>query len=195
MLMAHRSRWPDDRVARELEAYFAEQAFERWPTYRTFVRDCRKRLHEARRTEPLGAGARGCTHPAPRRHAPQRRSAPRRSARAHARAPSGALPDDVLVATARATRNPRIGQTHRGRRALGPRTAHAPSPRTRWTDDLIEQELRRATAGTTDWPTRAAFDAAGTRGLRRAIYEGRGSEYWAERVGLVMARRSRRRVI
>jgi hypothetical protein len=139
----------------------------------------------ARRTEALGPGARRRTHPAPRRHAPQRRPAALRPACAHARTPSGALRDDALVATARAAES-RIGQTHRRRRSLGPRTAHAPSPHTRWTDGLIEQGLRRITAGARIWPTRAMLQAAGTRGLRRAISERHGAEYWAQRLGLAM---------
>lgn len=39
--------WSESRVARELEAWFANRAFDRWPTYRTFVRDRHKRLHAA----------------------------------------------------------------------------------------------------------------------------------------------------
>ena len=29
--------WGEARVARELEAWFAERGFDVWPTYRTFV--------------------------------------------------------------------------------------------------------------------------------------------------------------
>ena len=36
--------WDDERIARELEAWFAARAFERWPTYRTFTGDGRSRL-------------------------------------------------------------------------------------------------------------------------------------------------------
>jgi len=39
------SRWTEERVARELEAWFARRCFDVWPTYRTFVRDGHKRLH------------------------------------------------------------------------------------------------------------------------------------------------------
>lgn len=37
--------WGEERVALELEAWFAERGFDVWPTYRTFVRDGRKCLH------------------------------------------------------------------------------------------------------------------------------------------------------
>jgi len=42
---AQRRAWSEQRVARELEAWFAERGFDVWPTCRTFVRDGRKRLH------------------------------------------------------------------------------------------------------------------------------------------------------
>jgi len=40
-------RWSQDRVARELEAWFATRCFEQWAPYSAFVRDRRKRLHAA----------------------------------------------------------------------------------------------------------------------------------------------------
>ena len=42
-----RSRWTEKRIARDLEAWFAQRAFERWPTYRTFVDDGRRPLYQA----------------------------------------------------------------------------------------------------------------------------------------------------
>jgi len=39
--------WTEEAVARELEAWFAERAFDCWPSYRTFVREGRKGLNQA----------------------------------------------------------------------------------------------------------------------------------------------------
>lgn len=56
----------------------------------------------------------------------------------------------------------------------------APQP-ARWTDALIEAELRRVCAGATRWPS---LQAAGATGMLRAVYRGHGSRWWAERLGL-----------
>ena len=57
-------------------------------------------------------------------------------------------------------------------------------PRPRWTDDLIEAELRRLFAAHERWPIQAQFHAAGATGLLRAIYSGHGSRWWAKRIGV-----------
>ena len=59
-----------------------------------------------------------------------------------------------------------------------------PPPPARWTDELIEAELRRICRGAMRWPSRAEFEAAGAIGLLRAVYAGHGSRWWAERLGL-----------
>ena len=59
----------------------------------------------------------------------------------------------------------------------------APQP-ARWADALIEAELRRVCAGSTRWPTRAEFARARATGVLRAVYAGRGSRWWANRLGL-----------
>lgn len=41
----HRKAWTEERVARELETWFARRAFEAWPAYREFRADGRKRLY------------------------------------------------------------------------------------------------------------------------------------------------------
>ena len=70
----------------------------------------------------------------------------------------------------------------------------APQP-ARWTDELIEAELRRVCAGSTQWPSRAEFERAGATGVLRAVYRGHGSRWWANRLGLstesLRARRSK----
>jgi len=72
------------------------------------------------------------------------------------------------------------GGTVRWARELG----MAPARETRWSDERIECELRTLCAGTTRWPTRAEFTEAGRDGLLRAVYSGRGSRWWAARLGL-----------
>ena len=175
-------------MARELEAWFAQRAFEEWPTYATFSRDRRKRLHAAlmrtggpqRWAQELGVALR--PHP-----------------------PGGGLRDDEVLPALRAVlrehrpeRFPTIAwfERHgpRGLAAAIRRTggsAHwaallnmPPPPQTHWTDELIESELRRVCAGATRWPSRAEFEAAGAASLLRAVYAGRGSRWWAERLGL-----------
>lgn len=180
--------WSEDRVARELEAWFAQRAFEERPTYATFVRDGRKRLHAAlmrtggpqRWAQELGVLLR--EHP-----------------------PGGGLRDDEVLPTLRSLlgkhrpqRFPTISwfERHgpRGLAAAIRRTggiAHwaavlnmPPPPGTHWTDELIESELRRVCADATRWPSRADFEAAGAASLLRGVYAGRGSRWWAQRLGL-----------
>ena len=181
-------RWNEDRVARELESWFAQRAFDEWPTYATFVRDGRKRLHAAlmrsggpqRWSQDLGVVLR--EHP-----------------------PGGGLRDDEVLPALRAllrehrltrfpptrwlTRHGPRGLTEALKRTGG--AAHwaavlnvPPPPRVRWTDELIEAELRRVCAGATQWPSRAAFEAADGAAVLRAVYSGRGSRWWAQRLGL-----------
>jgi len=65
------------------------------------------------------------------------------------------------------------------------RELNVPPPQpARWTDDLIEAELRRVCAGMTRWPTQAEFQTARATGLRRAAYAGYGSRWWARQLGL-----------
>lgn len=64
------------------------------------------------------------------------------------------------------------------------RLSMPPPKPARWTDDLIEAELRRLFAAHERWPTQAQFQAVGATGLRRAVYAGHGSRWWAERIGL-----------
>jgi hypothetical protein len=59
----------------------------------------------------------------------------------------------------------------------------APQP-ARWTDELIEAELRRVCAGKTHWPSRAEFVRTGATGVLRAVYAGRGSRWWADKLGV-----------
>lgn len=73
-----------------------------------------------------------------------------------------------------------------------------PSPVSRrWTDALIEAELRRVCVGARRWPSRAEFRAAGATGVLKVVYKGRGSRLWAQRLGLsttgLRPRRSGRR--
>lgn len=190
--------WDDDRVARELEAWFARRAFERWPTYRTFVRDGRKVLYGAviasggpeRWALELGvpyiphrSGA-GLTHD-------ETHAVLRQLLREHhpGRFPTLAWlkrhgPPGLAAAV-----------TRTGGAAHWAAVLHMPPPPpARWTDELIEAELRRICRDATCWPSRADFEAAGATGLLRAVYTGRGSRWWAQRLGLVTdGLRARRR--
>ena len=73
-----------------------------------------------------------------------------------------------------------------------------PPPPARWTDELIEAELRRICRDATRWPSRAEFQAAGATGLLLAVYAGHGSRWWARRLGVstegLRARRRQRAV-
>lgn len=180
--------WNESRVARELEAWFAHRAFDRWPTYRTFARDGHKRLHAAvvrtggaeRWAAELGVPVRS----RPRGAAlsdDEAGDALRQLLRAHrpARFPTAAWlkhhgPPGLAAAVRRT-----------GGGAHWARVLNIPAPHpARWTDELIEAELRRVCAHTGGWPTRAEFEAARATGVRRAVYAGHGSRWWAERLGL-----------
>lgn len=181
-------RWTEQRVARELEAWFAQRCFDEWPTYRTFVKDGRKTLHAA--LMRYGGAQRWALElgvPVPDR----RQVAP--------------LRDDEVLAALRQVLAEHPQQrfpSHDWLMAHGPRglaaavrrtggVAHwalvlgmpAPAP-VRWTDELIEAELRRVCAGATHWPSRAHFEAAHASALLQAVYQGHGSRWWAERLGL-----------
>ena len=69
----------------------------------------------------------------------------------------------------------RVGATHRpSRRSRGPY---------RWTDDVLQAELRAFTHGRSSFPTLdGEFDDEGRIDLRCAV--ARGGAYWADRVGL-----------
>ena len=190
-------RWTEERVARELESWFAEQAFESWPTYRTFVRGGRKGLHAA--LMRLGG--------------PRRWAAELGVPVVHHR-PGGALSEDAVELALRRLlrehrperfptnawlrRNGAPGLAAAVRRTGGgarwARVLHMPAPQSaRWTDELVEAELRRVCAGGKQWPTRAEFERARATGVLRAVYAGHGSHWWAGRLGVSSERlRSRR---
>lgn len=195
----HRA-WDDDRVARELEAWFARRAFECWPTYKTFARDGHKVLYSA----VIDSGG-------PERWAPELGVPyiPHRSG-------GGLTVDETRAALRQLLREhhpvrfPTLVWLNRhgppGLAAVS-RTGGAthwaavlnmpPPPPARWTDELIEAELRRICRDATRWPSRADFQAAGATGLLVAIYAGHGSRWWAQRLGLstegLRARRGQRR--
>jgi hypothetical protein len=60
----------------------------------------------------------------------------------------------------------------------------------RWTDELIDAELRLLCAHKRMWPTKAEFADAGLSGLLEAVRRGHGSAWWARRLGLPQRRRS-----
>jgi len=180
--------WTEQRVARELEAWFERRAFERWPSYRTFVEDgCRGLYDAARRT----GGA--------ERWAPELGVAPPDGR------PGTRLADadvrDVLLALLREHRPDRFPSDAwlakhgpRGLVAAAERTGggagwarrfgiRGPQP-ARWTDELIEIELRRVCAGALRWPTKDEFRRAGATGVLQAVYAGHGSRSWARHLGL-----------
>lgn len=190
--------WNDERIARELEAWFAHHAFACWPTYRAFAADGHKRLHAAvmraggpeRWALELGVpvvahrGGPGLTED-------EVDVALRALLRAHRpeRFPTldwvGRHGPPGLAAAVRRTG----GSVHWAHRLNVPAPKHA-----RWSDELIESELRRLFPQHTRWPTRRDFEVAGATGLRRAVYAGRGSSWWAQRLGLsTEALRPRRR--
>ena len=183
--------WSEERVERELRAWFAEQHFDVWPPYRTFVAHGRKRLH---------AGL--VRHGGPERWAPELGVAydPR---------PGGGLRDADIAAALRAlvdehalelmptldwmTANGPRGFAAAVRRTGGPvhwaRELGLKPRRVRWTDELIEAELRRVCAHTATgrWPTKAEFQATGATGVMHAVYAGHGSHWWARKLGLPTA--------
>jgi len=183
-----RTRWNEARVAREFEAWFAERNFDRWPTYRTFVRDGHKRLYTAI-LDSGGAERWAAELGVP--HTPHKTG-------------GGLSYDETLAAlrqllrTHHPTRFPTLAWLERhgpsGLAAAVTRTgggAHwasllnmpPPAP-ARWTDERIEAELRRICHNFERWPTRDEFRAAGAQGLLRAVYSGHGSRWWAQRLGL-----------
>ena len=180
--------WDDERIARELEAWFAERAFTRWPTYRTFTYDGRRRLYNA--ILDSGGPERwayelGVPHipnrPGPGLSDDETHAALRELLREHqpARFPTLAWlrrhgPPGLAAAVSRSG-----GSAHWAAVLHMP-----PPPPARWTDALIEAELRRICGDATRWPSRAEFQAAGAIGLLRAVYAGHGSRWWAERLGL-----------
>jgi len=188
--------WSQERVARELESWFAQRTFDVWPAYRTFARDGRKRLHSA----VVRTG--GAQRWAPElgvaivQHRPGRRfsdddinQALRTLLRAHQpvrfpshpwlvkHGPSG------LASAVRST----AGAEHWAARLGIP----LPSP-ARWTDQRLETELRRLCAGRTSWPTRAQFQAWNATGALQAVDNGHGSKWWAERLEVDSSRLRRR---
>lgn len=153
-----RGEWSESRVARELEAWFAQRAFDRWPTYRTFVRDGHKRLHAAVvRTGDAERWAADLGVPVRPRHRGAALSddevgdALRQLLRAHrpARFPTAAClkrhgPPGLAAAVRRT-----------GGGAHWARVLNMPGPQpARWTDELIEAELRRVCADTAGWAGR-----------------------------------------
>jgi hypothetical protein len=189
-----RHRWTEERVARELEAWFAERAIEQWPSYNTFVADGRKPLHAA--VMRFGGPQRWAVElgvplirrrPGPQHNDPEIRESLRALFREHRpqRFPSDRwLREHGPPGLAAAVK--RTGGGQRWARELG-----VPGPRpARWTEELIEIELRLLCAGKTYWPTRDEFAAAGHTGLLRAVRRGRGSSWWAQRLGLPQRRRS-----
>lgn len=180
--------WDDERVARELESWFASRAFERWPTYRTFVADGRKRLYSAvlERGGPQRWAAELGVPCLPHRSggglsSDEVHDALRRLPRAHrpARFPTLAWlkrygPPGLAAAVVRT-----------GGAAYWAGVLHMPpAAPARWSDELIEAELRRVCAGAPRWSSRAEFEARGAIGVLRAVYTGRGSYWWAQRLGL-----------
>ncbi len=53
-----------------------------------------------------------------------------------------------------------------------------------WTDELVEQELRRLIGHTNKWPAKKQFLAVGYGGLLEAVYRGRGAAWWANRLAV-----------
>jgi hypothetical protein len=190
-------RWTEERVARELEAWFAQRAIEQWPPYRTFVADGRKRLH----AQLMGYGgpqrwAAELGVPLVRRHSgPQHNDAEiRDSLRALLREhrPQRFPSDRWLREHGPPGLAPAVTYTGGGQRWAGELGIPGPRP-PRWTDELIDRELRLLCVGKTHWPTTDEFAKAGQRRLLLAIYRGHGTQWWAQRLGLPQRRRSRSR--
>jgi hypothetical protein len=189
-------RWTQDRVARELEAWFATRCFDDWPPYSAFVADRRKRLHTAlmrhggpqRWAEELGV-AFIVRNRGPRRNEAEIRARLRALYRQQRfkRFPSQRwLREHGPRALAEQIKQ--TGGARRWARELG---VPGPQP-ARWTDELIEAELRLLCAHRTHWPTKAEFADAGLSGLLTAVRHGHGSAWWARRLGLPQRRRPRR---
>jgi len=187
-------RWSEDRVARELEAWFAKRCWDQWPPYRAFAADGRKRLHAAlmrhggpqRWAIELGV-AFIARHPGPQRDQTDIRDSLRLLFREHRprRFPSERWLREHgprgLVEQIK-----RTGGARHWARELG---VPGPQP-ARWTDELIEAELRLLCAHKSWWPTKAEFAEAGLSGLLAAVRREHGSAWWARRLGLPQRRRS-----
>jgi hypothetical protein len=61
----------------------------------------------------------------------------------------------------------------------------------RWTDELLESELRSFLVDTPDWPTRSEFKAAGRSELYRAVMRHGGVAVWAPRLEKKLSSRQR----
>ena len=186
--------WDEERVARELEAWFADRGFERWPTYRTFVADGRKGLYEAvlasggsqRWVVELGvapASAPGSSRWADaeiraalrvllREHRPER--FPSRSWIAR-HGPRG-LADGVR----------RTGGARRWAPAFGMRAG--PSRWSAgWSDEQIASALRDLLAEhrLQRFPTGASLQRHGPPGLAAAVKRSGGAPYWSRELGVL----------
>jgi len=125
MATPEHQRWTQDRVARELEAWFAQRCFDDWPPYSAFVADRPKRLHAAlmrhggpeRWAQELGV-AFIVRPPGAQRSEAQIRDSLRVLFREHR---PRRFPVRALAARARPARPCRADQAHRRRAALGAR--------------------------------------------------------------------------
>lgn len=191
--------WSEDRIARNLESWLAACTFDCWPTYRTFVRHGRKSLYAA--VMRSGGAERWALELGVPfvKHRPGRRltdsmieNALRDLLREHR---PRRFPTSTWL-----TRHGPPGLAAAVRRTGGgarwARVLHMPAPQpARWTEELIEAELRRVCASCAQWPSHAEFKRAGATGVLRAVYRGHGSRWWANRLGLstkpLRARRSK----
>jgi len=185
--------YDEERVARELEAWFAQRAFERWPTYRTFVADGRKRLYEA----VLATGG-------SRRWAPELGVPPASPARttpwgdAEIRAALRVLlrehrPERFPSRTWLARHGPRglaagvqrSGGARRWAPAFGMRVA--PPWSTRWSDEEIASRLRRLLAEheLQRFPSGAWLQQYAPPGLALAIKRSGGLLHWSRELGVL----------
>ena len=175
-----RAPWSEERVERELRAWFTQQSFDRWPAYRTFAEHGRKRLHAqlVRHGGPARWAARLGVQLVDRR--------------------GGRLPDEDILPTLLAlvdehgltrfptlawlTANGPYGLAQAVRRTGGgvrwARELELKAQRVRWTDELIEAALRDVVSELGHWPTKAEARAAGVTGVMHAVYAGHGSRWW-----------------
>ncbi|MCA1680601.1 MAG: hypothetical protein LC777_17435 [Actinobacteria bacterium] len=194
MATAEHQRWTQNRVARELEAWFAQRCFDNWPPYSAFLRDRRRPLYVAllrhggpqHWAQELGV-AFIVRHPGPQHSQADVRERLRALYRQHrfkrfpserwlrAHGPRG-LVEQIK----------RSGGARHWARELG---VPGPQP-ARWTDELIEAELVALCAHKSMWPTKAEFAQAGLCGLLAAVRRGHGSAWWAGHLGLPQRRRS-----
>lgn len=61
-----------------------------------------------------------------------------------------------------------------------------------WTDERIEAELHKALDGRDSWPGRRELERIGPFGLASAVAHGRGTAYWARRLGFKLPQRAPR---